>query len=241
MSIIAAVALASSSLTLPNCSWDHPGRNPFMGDVSAAVDRYKDIPASVRQVLKARMAKHEYDDMVDIRRDAIVGKGSYLPGIRDMHYGQGAVCANVSRKKWSERMVERGLVYCEGAYCILVPTVCRNVSRIQKAPARAAAPAETENVASSVIEDDSPLMFEAPGAGGGGLPSPAFAQGVAPGVPTPGPSITPGIPPTTFGPPGTIIPVPTPTPVPDVPEPATYAMMLLGLAGVLALRWRKQA
>lgn len=30
-------------------------------------------------------------------------------------------------------MQERGLVYCDGGDCILVPTVCRNVSRIARA------------------------------------------------------------------------------------------------------------
>jgi len=41
-------------------------------------------------------------------------------------------------------MQERGLVYCDSGQCILVPTVCRNVSRITRAgvsPDHAEAPA----------------------------------------------------------------------------------------------------
>ena len=39
MSLLFAAALAVSATTLPVCSWDRPGANPFMGDVVAAVDR----------------------------------------------------------------------------------------------------------------------------------------------------------------------------------------------------------
>jgi hypothetical protein len=41
----------------------------------------------------------------------------------------------VTRARWTDRMHERGLVYCEQGHCILVPTVCRNVSRIDRRPA----------------------------------------------------------------------------------------------------------
>jgi hypothetical protein len=50
MSLIATLALAvSAGSALPECSWDRPGVNPFMGDVVAAVDRYQDIPAAPRE------------------------------------------------------------------------------------------------------------------------------------------------------------------------------------------------
>lgn len=114
------------------CSWDKPGRDPFVGDVVAAVDRYKDIPADVRAKLKQRMAERSYDEFVAIERDAIVGKQGYGAAIRDMHFGEGRVCKTVTRAKWTASMRERGMVYCEGEHCILVPTVCRNVSRITR-------------------------------------------------------------------------------------------------------------
>jgi PEP-CTERM motif len=119
--------------TLASCAWDRPNANPYMGELPAALDRYTDIPLDVRNRLKERVAMQQYDDMVEIRRDAIVGKGRYSTVIRDMHFGPvGTVCKTVTRKKWKATTTERGLVYCEGAHCVLVPTVCRNVSRINR-------------------------------------------------------------------------------------------------------------
>ncbi len=129
-----AAARAPRNDTLAQCSWDRPGRNAFTGDVVAAVDRYSDIPTPVRARLKARMQAREYDDMVDIRRDSIKGKFEYASAIRDMHFGNGRVCRTVTRSKWTAQTHERGLVYCEGEHCLLVPTVCRNVSRIDRKP-----------------------------------------------------------------------------------------------------------
>ncbi|MGK5057012.1 MHFG family PEP-CTERM protein [Janthinobacterium sp. LB2P49] len=125
---------------MENCSWNRPGADPFMGDVVAAVDRYPDIAPQVREQLKARMRARQYDEIVVISRDAIRGKGNYQARISDMHFGPGRVCRNVTRAGWSEQMQERGLVYCVQGQCILVPTICRNVSRITQAPGAAAAP-----------------------------------------------------------------------------------------------------
>ena len=257
MSMLAAIALAASGAALPQCSWDRPGVNPFMGDVVAAVDRYRDIPAPVRAKLKARMQQRSYDEMVSITRDAIVGgKARYDAQIRDMHFGQGSVCATVTRAGWTDKMQERGLVYCEDGHCILVPTVCRNVSRITRQQPVAIAPTTAGNVASAAREggEEDPqalLEMEPTGAGvlGGGAPAttaePSFAQiasatpGAVPATPPAGPSfsgggLTPppgggliGIPPL---PPGTVELDPGPTP--PVPEPGTWALMLAGLAAV---------
>ena len=116
------------------CNWDRPGHSPFMGDVVAAIDRYSDIPTAVRVRLKQRMQARQYDEMVVIRRDSIVGREAYEPTIRDMHFGLDRVCHQVSRTGWTPQMHERGLVYCEQGHCILIPTVCRNVSRIVRGP-----------------------------------------------------------------------------------------------------------
>lgn len=189
MSLIATLALAASAgATLPQCNWDRPGVNPFVGDVVAAVDRYKDIPAATRAKLKARMEARSYDDVAVIERDGIKGQGkaSYAPEIRDMHFGPGAVCTTVTRTKWTASMQERGLVYCEDGQCILVPTVCRNVSRIKRLEARptAVAPAQAVNVASSTREGEeiTPLEFDAPGAGPAAAAPDSFAS--ASGVPS---------------------------------------------------------
>jgi hypothetical protein len=130
----ASTARAPRDDTVARCSWDRPGRNAFRGDVVAAVDRYRDIPTPVRMKLKERMAARQYDDIVDIRRDSIEGKFQYAAAIRDMHFGAGKVCREVTRQRWTDKTHERGLVYCESEHCILVPTVCRNVSRIDRGP-----------------------------------------------------------------------------------------------------------
>ena len=127
-----SVASPTISTTVNRCSWDKPGDKPFMGDVVAAVDRYRDIPAPVRARLQARMARQAYDEIVSIGRDSIRGSASYQPDIRDMHFGNGRVCRSVNRAQWARNAQERGLVYCEASHCILVPTVCRNVSRITR-------------------------------------------------------------------------------------------------------------
>jgi hypothetical protein len=113
-----------------------------MGDTVAAVDRYADIPAPVRAALKRRMAARQYDEVAAIRRDSIEGRYSY-GDLRDMHIGQGQVCRAVTREKWAPGAVERGLVYCESGHCLIVPTVCRNVSRVTRAPQPPAAAAGT--------------------------------------------------------------------------------------------------
>ena len=162
---------------LASCSWDRPGRNPFMGDVVAAVDRYRDIPMPVREKLKQRMRTRQYEDLVDIRRDEIKGKFEYAATIRDMHFGEGSVCRQVTRERWTDQMHERGLVYCEAEHCILVPTVCRNVSRIErKAPLVAAAPLQA------------PAVVPAPPLAVSGLEAPA---GASPAAVDPSPSVVP--------------------------------------------------
>ncbi|WP_158218862.1 MHFG family PEP-CTERM protein [Roseateles aquatilis] len=252
MSLVAAFALAASTVTLPNCSWDRPGVNPFMGDLVAAVDRYKDIPAATRAKLKARMEARQYDEIVDIHRDSIVGRYDYGSEIRDMHFGAGSVCQTVTRAKWNDRMLERGLVYCEDGECILVPTVCRNVSRISRGKLK---PAAGSPVAKN---EEEPLMFDPPGAGApdsGGAGDPGSFARTA-GLPTAssgGSLVNPpatggglgGTGPTVGGP--GLITLPqlpqggggiTP-PVPGVPEPQTWLLFALGL-GALAVTARRR-
>ncbi len=239
-SLVLALALAAPSADLGSCSWDNPGRDPFTGDVPASVDRYTDIPPDVRARLKERMALLDYDDMVSVGRDSIEGGRHYDPAIRDMHFGAGRICHSVSRERWAPDHLERGLVYCESGQCILVPTVCRNVSRITALPLAAAPGAGPPGE----------LAFAPPGAGAVGPPPPA-AEATLPGMAEPtsfaptdvatGPLIGPPIPIAVFPViPGGVIPVSPPTvpPTLPVPEPETWALWLAGLAGI---GWRLRA
>ena len=241
MPLLATLVLAASGVTLPHCSWDRPGVNPFTGDVVSAVDDYKDIPEATRSKLKQRMGDRSYDELVTITRDRIEGKGSYDSEIRGMHYGaRGNVCTTVTRSKWTPQQSERGLVYCEDNQCILVPTVCRNVSRIKRLAApKSALGGHTGNIASAKTEgEDSPLMIDPPAAGviGGGTPAerPSFEQLATPQPQNP---VTPGTPTNT----NTPFPTPPVTPniIPVVPEPASWMMFLAGL-GAVAVKLRRR-
>ena len=252
-----AAKAAGAVTQVKNCSWDQPGHNPYMGDLPSAVDRYTDIPPDVRARLKQRMAARQYDEMVSIRRDSIVGKDVYQSAIRDMHFGNGSVCNTVSRNKWSADAEERGLVYCESGQCILVPTVCRNVSRINRAPgggAAAAGPGELafEPPAAGEAAAPAPETFENLPPTGAGTPTPATGLAV---VPT-GPALTgpiagsPGYASPPLGGP-IFIPAPPlvlpgslpsiPAVPPPVPEPGTWALMLGGIALLALLRKRRLA
>lgn len=265
--LIAATALLATTAA-PSCSWDSPGRDAFRGDVVAAVDHYLDIPPATRARLKARMARHAYDEVADIRRDRIEGRHEYVD-LRDMHFGRGTVCRQVSRQRWAEHALERGLVYCEDEHCLIVPTVCGNLSRVTRverpevAPARAEQPeAAQEDRAPRVAQadDSTPLEFEPPGAGPAAGPS--FQDGVAPGPVGGGASGMPaqpgagagtgapsgsgsrpwaqiaGLGPWDPGPRLDIVPA-IEQPPPPIPEPGTALLWLGGIAGLAAARrWR---
>ena len=232
--------------TLEDCHWDRPGVDPFMGNVVEAVDAYRDIPAEVRERLKARMAKRQYDDLVSIRRDSISGRDNYGATIWDMHFGTRKICKHVTREGWTEKTEERGLVYCEGGQCILVPTVCRNVSRITRSavadesaeePLLAMIPAPFPAAASPALPlaaSDGVTAFalnDGMLSTGGDASSFATATGLttdeggsgtswfAGSGPGPGPGSG-----AAASPPGSTLPAA------PVPEPETWALLLFGLA-----------
>ncbi len=178
MSLLLVTALAVSGPVQAACAWDRPGANPFMGDVVAAVDRYQDIPADVRATLKKRIAARKYDELATIKRDSIAGAYQYAD-LRDMHFGKGTVCQTVTRDKWTDKTQERGLVYCEDSHCLIVPTICRNVSRVTRVPmkqAHAEGPSgPPEAPLMPFAAGPGELQFEAPAAGAG----PSFASTVS--------------------------------------------------------------
>ena len=212
-----------------------------MGDVPSAVDDYHDIPKPVRERLKARMIKREYDEIVKIKRDTIEGKRKYRGDIKDMHFGTTArpkMCGTVTRLKWKHDDSQRGLVYCEDNYCILVPTICRNVSRIEQEDGSDAEgdgipelmldprpfippPFSDSSPSSPVVSTDDRNNRHWPNAG----PGSGFY-----GYPRPGGSVVPNNPP--MNP-----PIFETQPVAEVPEPSTIWLFLLG-AAFIAVRFR---
>jgi hypothetical protein len=174
------------------------------------------------------MEARQYDEIATIRRDSIEGRHSYTD-LRAMHFGRGKVCATVDRSAWTAEHAERGLVYCEGEHCLIVPTVCRNVSRVTRLvrQEQPAAPAElSEPAGQGIVFPAPPLRFDPPAAGREPV---TFEQAARPPVVT-------AAPPVWWQP----LPAPQIPPwaghlesLPPIPEPGTLAMLLAGLGVVL--------
>ena len=236
--VLTAVIAASSS-----CSWAHPGANPYRGDPVAVLADFA-MPEETRRQLRALMVAHRYTDIATITRDDIVG-GERYGDLRDMHSGRGQTCHGaVDRSEWSDQLKELGLVYCVGETCVIVPTVCNNVSLVTR----------LTDKPEPLAKDDGPIDIS-PSAGP--LPplvTPAeFAEDDGPidispsagplsplGEPTPEEDGTPAyphlFPPYTGGGGGSGDPqVP---PVSAVPEAPVSALMFAGLALILVrARW----
>ena len=243
----------------PGCSWAHPGANPYRGDPVRALADF-DLSDSTRQQLRAMMAAHRYTDVATISRDDIVGKNAYAD-LRDMHSGHGQVChGEVDRSAWRARHRERGLVYCAGDACVIVPTVCNNVALVSRKPDQVASlddgpidiepaagpPANTPTDQSSVtappldvlpppdIVGALPVAPEPPGDGGpiGGIgPIGGGGGGDGMGCCDIGP-IGPGFPGGGGG--GVGGGGPPINPPPAVPETPAWMLLLAGLVTVLA-------
>jgi hypothetical protein len=224
--LLAALAL---STTISTCSWNNPGADPYMGRFEDAIDRYEFIDEDVRARLKAKVAAHEYDDMVEIKRDEIHGRQEYSNELSNMNFGKGRVCVTVDRSGWKPEHVERGLVFCVDGTCILIPTVCRNVTVITR------------------------LQRLTGGASAGPLEGQTFGLGPAPVSPPtslPVDDVTYGLSATPVGPstfssppmlyqPIVVPPLPPLTAIPVVPEPSSLWLMLVGLAMIAVRKLRR--
>jgi hypothetical protein len=129
-------------------------------------------------------------------------------------------------------------VYCEKDHCIIVPTVCKNVSRVTRTPKPVKPVAPPASSASATQGGGGG------GGGGGGSPTslqtPFVVQSAPDGIPPMHREPVPGtLYPQTSGPgwyPPTYYPpkalpgwYPPPEVIPTIPEPGTWMMTLLGL------------
>lgn len=230
--------MIESFILVAACSWNDPGQDRFRGAPAAAVASYSDIPVEQRNELVRKVAQRAFDDVAEIRRDTLVGKSRSYADLRDMHFGANRRCATVDRSGWPEGAVERGLVYCVAArhpgqteQCVIVPTVCNNVSRVtplKELPAQAPA-------GSQVVAGLATTPFAAP--------SPTFEElsGPAPILPLSEPPPVRtfwAAPPPQWAPP----PVQLTYVVPGIVEPPMQMLFIFGLAAVAAaLTWRRGA
>jgi hypothetical protein len=212
--------------------------------VAASVQRYTDIPKEIRDTLQRRMEKRQYDEVVSITRDSISGEHEYTD-LRDMHFGNGKICRQVSRTKWKEGAVERGLIYCEEGHCIIVPTVCNNVSRVTRLK-RMAPPPETVSQgagAPPATAAQAPIFLLASPSIEPVKSGPSFVELKQPPLVSLEEqprffSHSPYVPIIWDGPffPPIVTPFPPPPPPPPIPEPSTWLLFLAGASLLLLKR-----
>ena len=265
MSVGLQLILSTALVAAPTgCSWAHPGANPYRGDPTHALADFN-LPEPTRQKLRTMMAAHRYTDVATITRDDIVGAHGYTD-LREMHSGHAKVChGDVDRSAWSAKHRERGLVYCAGDACVIVPTVCNNVSLVSRKPDRVAAlddepidiepaagPPPADTPAATPSDMTPPLDFlpppdivgalpgapDSPGGGGGGGP-PIGAGGPIGGGPFGGGGGDIGC----CDDIGPVVPIgpgtPGLPPITAVSEAPAWTLLLAGLALVVRSRRRR--
>lgn len=239
--------LIATAVVTAACAWNDRGADPLRLPPASVVDSYLDIPEPVRRRLRSRLEAITPDDVATIRPERIESQAWSYSGLRDMHFGAGRVCRRVDMSGWAPSDPgEVGLVYCEDEHCLIVPTVCRNVSRVTRDGPRREAPGQ---VAGGELSWSEVVV----------APPPAQSL-LGPPAEPPGPTTPPGPAdapvatswasaghPVAFGSwpggPGAVSLPPLPAAAPrleahvePVPEPETLAMIAVGLAVVA---WRR--
>jgi hypothetical protein len=153
----AMIAETAAVMLISLCSWNIPGSNKYQGDPVTAVSHYN-IPLEDKEEIQEKMRGYKYDDVALITRDSVVGKQEYY-NLRYMHFNRKGVCRNVDRSGWLKRE-ERGLVYCSSKdTCVIVPTVCNNVSLVDKQPVIEKRGYSTEDKQFNQVPEPSTLLL----------------------------------------------------------------------------------
>ncbi|MCV2369242.1 MHFG family PEP-CTERM protein [Roseateles oligotrophus] len=130
---LTAIALAAGmAATTGTCDWHPSSQAAFEGPLAPLVERFQDIPIELRERLKRRIEEHQFDEVVAIQRDAIIGKQHYGDLISGLQAGVGSSCSQPSREQWSESTRELALSYCEGGYCVLITINGHHFARMSR-------------------------------------------------------------------------------------------------------------
>jgi hypothetical protein len=234
---LALVFWSASAHAAPEkaCRWDDPGHNPYLGSVEDALSDYREIPAANKAELLRKVNERHFDDHVEIRPDGSI-RGEYVyRNLRGMHFGVRGHCAGLVKWTWPADRVERALVFTSGRWSLTCPSVCRNCSlsdRGERIPEVSKRAATTTGVVPEGVD------FVSGGGSSlrpldGATLAPVETRDTATGV------LVPAWPPNGWGGPIPVVLPPIVGPVNVVPEPATWALFLIGAAALAFTSWRK--
>lgn len=180
--LIALVALAFAPAAAKVCDWSNPGTDKYTGDPSSAVDRLAEVPADVRDVLRAKI-KAGLGRMVLIGRDQV--DGGRLVNLRSMNFGGGRICDGpVDRSAWTSGRLEQAMSYEDRGYAVLHVKSCNNVTLATDTTYIAPADAKSAFDAQRAQASEPQLWF---GTGPGLIaPQQTDESAVATAVPEPG-------------------------------------------------------
>jgi hypothetical protein len=214
------------------CEWSNPGADPYFGTAEAAIRAMAPLAPEVRGALLERV-KHlaAFDDVIVVDAESIRGRAQdYEADLLWMNGGNGSkICATTTRKTWDPAHVETAIVFCTGSICAAKFSVCGNwaIVTVRRAPPPATPPWWPEITREALeVVPPAPVPAELPSApavyveeggsyGGGFFYAGGFDFGGGGG-------------PCCICPPEISMP-------PAIPEPATWALMLLGIGCLIGL------
>lgn len=118
---------------LDNCDWTNPGLDSFRNGGGNLGDAIYRLPIDIedKRKLTTLVEKKDYVEMATITQKGIEGFYYKYDNLRYMAFGRNKICRNV-KMNWEPARVERGLVYCTPKVCVIIPTVCNNISLIDR-------------------------------------------------------------------------------------------------------------